>query len=45
LRLAWCIPKLNEINEKESLLDIVGIVDSDRHFQHKKYPKIEDRIV
>jgi hypothetical protein len=45
LRLAWCIPRLNAINENLLLLDIVGIIDSGRHFQHKKCPKIEGRIV
>jgi hypothetical protein len=45
LRLAWCIPRLNAINENLLLLDIVDIIDSGRHFQHKKCPKIEGRIV
>ena len=45
LRLAWGIPRLNAINEKLLLLDIVGIIDSSHHFQHKKCPKIEGRMV
>ena len=45
LRLAWCIPRLNAINENLLPIDIVGIIDSGRHFQCKKCPKIEGRIV
>jgi hypothetical protein len=32
LRLAWCIPRLNAINENMLPLDIVGITDFGRHF-------------
>jgi hypothetical protein len=39
------VPKLNTINEKLLLLDIAGIIDSGRHFQHKKCPKIEGKMV
>lgn len=45
LRLAWCIPRLNAINENLLPLDIVGIINSGRYFQCKKCPKIEGRIV